>query len=338
MKVDFRNPWARTIILLLMFAVVITGCEAPGTASTASDTPITAANKPVAKKPSELKGTKVGVILETISHPIMQQFVVGIKKEADVLGLDVVVESAERKTDVQVQKMESFTSQKVGLIILQANNAAALSPSVSAAEAAGIPVITINQDVDVAHAGFVGMGHYKMGQDVAKGMAEQMGDKGNIVLIEGVVETGANIDRVAGFKDELKNHPNIKIIADQPADFDRKKGHDVFQTILKANSDIQGVFGVNDEMAIGAAQAAQEAGRTGIVFWGADGEKEMLDAIGQGLTHGVSYVSAVDIGQATMRLGIWMLTGGFQPGSAAGGQIPVQPFNVTKDNLKDVMP
>ena len=82
---------------------------------------------------------------------------------------------------------------------------------------------------------------------------------------------------MAGFNDELKKYPDMKIVADQSAAFDRKKGHDVFQTILQGQPKIDGVFGVNDEMAIGAAQAAVEAHRReGISFWGADGELDMF--------------------------------------------------------------
>jgi len=284
----------------------------------------------------DTKGMKVGVVLETLSHPLIKYWGDECAKQGQGFGMDVSVQDGERNVQKQTSQMEAFISQRVNFLVLQATDAAGLTPVVRKAEQAGIPVITLNQDVAGAHSGFVGMGHYTMGVQVAQGMAEQLGGKGNIVVIEGVQGTGANIQRMAGFKDELKKYPDMKIVADQSAAFDRKKGHDVFQTILQGQPKIDGVFGVNDEMAIGAAQAAVEAGRReGIRFWGADGELDFFKGIKSGLVDGVSAIAANAVPDTVMFLGAWLMTAGVKGGLYAG-KIELPPYNVTSKNLDSV--
>jgi ABC-type sugar transport system substrate-binding protein len=141
---------------------------------------------------------------------------------------------------------------------------------------------------------------------------------------------------MAGFNDELKKHPDMVVVANQSAAFDRKKGHDVFQTILQGQPQIDGVFGVNDEMALGAAQAAVEANRRkGIRFWGADGELDMFKGIKSGLVDGVSAIAANAVPDTVMFLGCWMMTAGVKGGMYAG-KIELPPYNVTSANIDSV--
>jgi ribose transport system substrate-binding protein len=284
----------------------------------------------------DTKGMSVGVVLETLSHPLIKYWGDECARQGAGFGMKVSVQDGERNVQKQTSQVEAFISQGVNFIVLQATDAAGLTPAVRKAEQAGIPVITLNQDVAGVHTGFVGMGHYAMGVEVAAGMAEQLGGKGKIVVLEGVQGTGANIQRMAGFNQELKKHPDMVVVANQSAAFDRKKGHDVFQTILQGQPQINGVFGVNDEMAIGAAQAAVEAGRRdGIRFWGADGELDMFKAIKTGLCDGVSAIAANAVPDTVMFLGCWLMTAGVK-GAALAGRIELPPYNVSSTNIDQV--
>ena len=284
----------------------------------------------------DTKGMQVGVVLETLSHPLIKYWGDECARQGAGFGMKVSVQDGERNVQKQTSQVEAFISQSANFIVLQATDAAGLTPVTRKAEQAGIPVITLNQDVAGVHSGFVGMGHYAMGIGVAAGMAEQLGGKGKIVVIEGVQGTGANIQRLAGFKEELKKFPAMTIVASQSAAFDRKKGHDVFQTILQGQPQINGVFGVNDEMAIGAAQAAVEANRReGIRFWGADGELDMFKAIKSGLCDGVSAIPANAVPDTVMFLGCWMMTAGMK-GGAMAGRVELPPYNVTTANIDHV--
>lgn len=312
------------------------GALAAGTGLTAAGFMGTSAHAAPSGEMISTKGMNVGVVLETLSHPLIKYWGDECIRQGTGFGMNVSVQDGERNVQKQTSQMEAFISQGVNFLVLQATDAAGLTPVVRKAEQAGIPVITLNQDVAAVHTGFVGMGHYAMGVDVAKGIAEQLGGEGNIVVIEGVQGTGANIQRMAGFNDELQNHPGLKVVANQSAAFDRKKGHDVFQTILQGQPDIDAVFGVNDEMAIGAAQAAVEAGRReGIRFWGADGELDMFKGIKSGLVDGVSAIAANAVPDTVMNLGCWLMTAGVK-GNELAGRIELPPYNVTIENINSV--
>ena len=301
-----------------------------------NESPITSAQAAPRSDFAKTQGLKVGAVLETLSHPLIKVWGDYLAIEGKGFGMQVSVQDGERNVQKQTSQMEAFITQKVNFIVLQATDAAGLSPAVRKAEEAGIPVITLNQNVAQVHTGFVGMGHRAMGVQVADGIAGQLGGKGNIVLLQGVEATGANIERVAGFRDELKKYPGLKIVADQSAAFDRKKGHDVFETILKGQPKVDAVFGVNDEMAIGAAQASVEAGRrAGIKFWGADGELDMLKGIKAGTVDGVSAIDVLLIPRTVMFLGAWLMTARV-PGNSLAGQIEIPPYAVTKANVDKV--
>jgi ABC-type sugar transport system substrate-binding protein len=320
----------------ILHGALIAGAGFTSTGLLASQSSPAAAAEGPSGKMASTTGMKVGVVVETLSHPLIKYWGDECARQGQGFGMDVSVQDGERNVQKQTSQMEAFVSQKVNFLVLQATDAAGLTPVVRKAEKAGIPVITLNQDVAGVHTGFVGMGHYAMGVDVAEGMAQQLNKKGSIVVIEGVQGTGANIQRMAGFKDTLKKYPDMKIVADQSAAFDRKKGHDVFQTIMQGQKEIDAVFGVNDEMAIGAAQAAVEAGRRGnIKFWGADGELDFFKAIKSGLCDGVSAIAASAVPDTVMFLGAWLMTAGVKGGQYAG-RIELPPYNVTRENLDQV--
>ena len=109
-------------------------------------------------------------------------------------------------------------------------------------------------------------------------MGTQMGGKGKVAILNAPPGIIIRDMRTNGFVEGLKRTPGIEIVADQVADWDRKKAQDVLNTILAATPDLGGVYGVNDSMALGAVDVAKEKGLLGqMVIFGNDGEKDALD-------------------------------------------------------------
>jgi ribose transport system substrate-binding protein len=311
--------------------VALTGCSLSSTgASTTSTTSATS------QKLISTKGMKVGVVVETLSLPLIKAWGDTIVSEGKTFGWTVTVQDGNRNAATQTSQVEAYIAQKVNLIVLQATDAAALSPAVTKAEKAGIPVITMNQNVDAAHTAFVGMGHYGMGVQAGEAMAKAMGGKGNVVVLDGVVATTASRERIAGLKASFKKYPGIKIVAEQPANFDRKTAYDVFTTIMRGQKSIQGVFGANDEEALGAGQAAVDAGRKSeMTIWGADGSADMYTGIRNGVVDGDSAVDSYIIPKTIAYLAQFILSGGV--GAAKyNSEIDIPPFVVTKANVNTV--
>src|SRR5271165_6134391 len=194
-------------------------------------------------------------------------------------NIDYELLDGQNKVEVQASLMDTLINQGASVIFLQPIDSVALAPSIAKAKRAGISVITLNIDATEAHAAHVEMNHYYGAMDIAKAMGAAMGGKGKVAILNAPPGIIIRDQRTNGFVDGLKKyHPEIQIIADQPADWDRKKAQDVFTTILAAHPDVSGAFGVNDSMALGVVDVLKQKGMLGkVVVFGDDGEKDALE-------------------------------------------------------------
>ena len=201
--------------------------------------------------------------------------------------IDYELLDGQNKVEVQVSLIETLVEQGASVIFLQPIDSVALAPSIAKAKRAGISVITLNIDATEPHAAHVEMNHYYGAMDIAKAMGDAMGGKGKVAILNAPPGIIIRDQRTNGFVDGLKqHHPGIEIVADQVADWDRKKAQDVLITILAAHPDLGGVYGVNDSMALGAVDVAKEKGLLGkIVIFGNDGETGALESIAAGRTY-----------------------------------------------------
>ncbi|NPV81929.1 MAG: sugar ABC transporter substrate-binding protein [Firmicutes bacterium] len=169
---------------------------------------------------------------------------------------------------------------------------------------------------------------------------KELGGKGNVVIIQGPPGASIAIDRERGFREEIAKYPNIKIIAAQPADWQKEKAFAVMQSLLQRYKEIDGVFGINDSMAEGAALAAEQAGRLkGMSIWGLDGEKDALTMIEEGKLTGTVYTNCYEQGATAMRLVEYLLTSGLKPKDIKKtGVIQIAPVVVTKSTVANIKP
>ena len=153
------------------------------------------------------------------------------------------------------------------------------------------PFVGVGGDlVDQPHVGHQGEVVAHIASDnVAGGMlageflVKQINAKGNVVELEGIAGSSAAIDRGKGFNEVIAKNSGIKVVSKQTANFNRAEGLSVFENILQAQPDIAGVFAHNDEMILGAIQAAQAAGRNkDIVFVGFDAVDDAVNAVKAG--------------------------------------------------------
>lgn len=241
--------------------------------------------------------------------------------------------------DTQVQIMDDLINQKYDAILLQAADAAGLAASVKKAEAAGIPVITVNLDADTPHAALVAAVDIEAGKTIAHEMAEGMGGKGKVVIIQATAGAtkGENINK--GFKQVMESdYPDVEILDEQSGEWLTEKANTVMTDFLTKYSEIDGVLCHNDAMAEGAAQAAQAAGRLdGMQIWGCDGESKMLEYIEQGLCTGTIYTNCKEQGATTVQMAMYLL--GAEADTSSYTVTPIvkmAPTVVTKDNVSSI--
>ncbi|MEU6402247.1 substrate-binding domain-containing protein [Streptomyces sp. NPDC046985] len=226
---------------------------------------------------------RMGLSLSTLNNPFFVQIRSGAQAEAKRLGVDLTVTDAQNDASQQANQLQNFTSSHLGAIIVNPVDSDAAGSSVKAADTAGIPVIAVDRGVNKASVdALVASDNVTGGELAAKSLAQKLGGRGKIVILQGQPGTSAARERAQGFAQGLKAFPGVEVVAQQPADFDRTKGLDVMSNLLQAHPDVQGVLGANDEMALGAAKAlGSRAGRS-VQVVGFDGTPDGLKAVQDG--------------------------------------------------------
>ena len=247
----------------------------------------------------------------------------------------------QNKVEVQVSLMDTLINNGTKVIFLQPSDSVALAPSIKKAKRKGIIVITLNIDATEAHAAHVEMNHYYGAMEIAKVMGDKLGGKGDVAILNAPPGIVIRDQRTNGFVDGLKKyHPDIRVVADQVADWSRKKAQDVLSTILAANPNLAGVYGVNDSMALGAVDVAKEKGILDkMVIFGNDGEKDALASIEAGELSGTQYTDVFQQGRFAAAAAT-VLTSGLVNASAFGQQGKLlMPFVIaTKETVGQIQP
>ncbi|MFR0352723.1 ABC transporter permease/substrate-binding protein [Streptomyces sediminimaris] len=223
---------------------------------------------------------RMGLSLSTLNNPFFVQIRAGARAEAEKLGVDLTVTDAQNDASRQANQLQNFTSSGLGAIIVNPVDSDAAGNSVKAADKAGIPVIAVDRGVNKAAVdALVASDNVKGGELAARTIAEKLGGRGRIVILQGQAGTSAARERAAGFAAGLKAYPGLKVVAQQPADFDRTKGLDVMSNLLQAHPDVQGVIAANDEMALGAIKALGSKAGKSVQVVGFDGTPDGLRAV-----------------------------------------------------------
>lgn len=244
-------------------------------------------------------GFKIGLSVNTLNNPFFVNVKEGAEARAKELGIEIVVTDAQNSPAQQVTDVENLLQQKLDLIIIDPADSDSIAVAVEKANEAGIPVITIDRKSNggkvETHIGFDAI---KSGSMAAEYLAEVLGGKGKIVEIQGILGTNVAQDRSKGFNDTIAKYPDMEIIAQQSADFDRGKAMSVMEDILQANPKIDGIYAANDEMLLGALAAIEAAGRLDeIVIIGCDGLDDTLAAIKDGRVEATIGEFAYKLGQ-----------------------------------------
>jgi ribose transport system substrate-binding protein len=253
---------------------------------------------------STAKPTKVvGVSLLTFQHQFFQELRAGIEEKAKDYGYEVIVVSGEFDAARQANQLDDFIARRVDAIIVAPCDSVGIGASIEQANKAGIPVFT----TDIASTSSVGQvvahvasDNYLGGRRAGELMVKALGGQGDIVLITHPGVTSV-IDRVRGFKDVVAKAKGIRILAEVPAWGQRAKAASVMEDLLARLPDVRGVFGINDDSALGALAAVTAAGKAGkIVIVGYDGTPEAREAMKKGLVYGDTIQYPRKMGELTL--------------------------------------
>ncbi|WNF30516.1 substrate-binding domain-containing protein [Streptomyces sp. C11-1] len=246
--------------------------------------------------------TRVGMSLSTLNNPFFVQMREGAEAEAKKAGIDLTVTDAQNDASQQANQLQNFTSAGVSSIIVNPVDSDAVGPGVRSANKAGIPVIAADRGVNKADAAtLVASDNVAGGKLAADALADKLGGKGSIVILQGTAGTSASRERGAGFAEGLKAYPGIKVVAKQPADFDRTKGLDVMTNLIQSHPGVTGVFAENDEMALGAAKALGGKAGKSVSVVGFDGTPDGLKAVEAGTLYASVAQQPAELGKIAVR-------------------------------------
>jgi len=213
-----------------------------------------------------------------------------IRSEAARRGVNLRFSDAQQKQENQIKALHAFIAQRVDAIILAPVVETGWEPVLKQAKAAKIPVVLVDRGVRVSDdslfATLIASDFVAEGRMAGEWLANQLNGRGNIVELQGTPGAAPAIDRKKGFEEALKIHPDIKIVKSQTGEFTRAKGKEVMEAFIKAaqgsNTKIGAVYAHNDDMALGAIQAIEEAGlRPGkdVIVVSIDGIKPAFEAM-----------------------------------------------------------
>ncbi|WP_225919576.1 ABC transporter substrate-binding protein [Actomonas aquatica] len=213
-----------------------------------------------------------------------------LRNEAEKRGIELKFADGQSKQENQIRAVRSFIAQGVDAIVIAPIVETGWDPVLREAKRANIPVVVMDRTVATSdeslYAAFVGSDFYEEGRMAADWLAENAGDRTNIVELQGEPGSAAANERRKAFADALAKHPNLKIIDSQTGNFRRAEGKTVMEAMLKTHGDaIQIVYAHNDDMALGAIQAIEEAGKTpgeDIMIVSIDAIKEAVQAVADG--------------------------------------------------------
>lgn len=281
----------------------------------------------------------IALVMKTANNPFFIDMERGAREAADKLGVELIVQSAEREVDVekQMQIIENLIQRQVNALCITPSGSKEIVPAIVKANKAKIPVLIVDTRVDettLKEAGgqiatFIGSDNFAGGKIAGKKIVESLGGRGKVAVLEGIPGHETGDARLAGFHEALKEQSGIEVIASQTANWERALGYNVFQNLLQSNPDIQALFACNDMMALGAVEAIAAAGKTGeIIVVGFDAIDDARSAIQKGEMHGSIAQFPAEMGRLAVEKAFDLLNG-----KTIADYIPTKIELVAKENL-----
>ena len=269
-----------TLIVIAALSLLTTHCATPTPAVTPKATP-----KATPEPPPEDEGITLGLSLSTLNNPFFVTLKEGAEKAAKAAGVELIVVDGQDDSAKEATNIEDLIQKGIDALLVNPTDADAIVPSIQKANQAGIPVFTIDRGAAggdiVSH---IASDNVAGGSMASEFLCQALGGSGKVVELEGIAGTSAARDRGQGFNDYMSSKcSGVEIVARQTANFNRAEGLSVFENILQAQPEINGVFAHNDEMILGAIEAAKAAGRADeIVFVGFDAVDDAVAAVEAG--------------------------------------------------------
>jgi inositol transport system substrate-binding protein len=284
----------------MLLALALSACVAPAPA----------ADAPAADASGEPIKIGVSMLFDDLWLTILRDAIT--EYAATQEGVELIMVDSKEDVATQLGQVENFITQGVDAIILIPPNTDATDPATKLATDAGIPLVYVNRKPANLPEGvyYVGSDSIIAGRLQMEWMAEQLGGKGSCVLMNGNLSQEAAQMRTAGVKEVVEKNPDIQIIKEDTANWSRAEGLALMENWLSTGDQIDCVAANNDEMAIGALQAIEAAGKLGqILVGGVDASPDALAMMEEGKLNVTVFQNAAGQGEGGVKTAIALARG-----------------------------
>lgn len=212
----------------------------------------------------------------------------GARAYADANGLSIQVQDAQEDVVRQQDQVLAMIEQGVDALVVVPVDTSAMEPITNAALEAGIPLVYVNrnpfgENQPPEGVYYVGSQEIVAGRMQGEALVEMMGEEGNVGILMGILSNEGAILRTEGNKEILAQYPGISILAEETGNWQRDQGLSLTENWLTAyGDDLNAILANNDEMALGAVQALQSAGRDDVLVLGVDATPDAREAVKAG--------------------------------------------------------
>ncbi len=320
------------VLMLLVACMAPAAPAAPAAEAPAAEAP--AAEAPAAEAPAaEGEALQIAFTIPGMSFPFFVHMEKQIRAAADELGVEIITLDGRDDTAVQLAGIETAIAQGVDGIVVSPRTTEGLSAVIQQAIDAGIPVVSVDRQVDgvtglLAH---VGADNVLGGEQQGQAILNLFPDGAKIIELLGTPGASPAINRSAGLHNVIDPVANIEVVCQQTANFNRADGLTVTENCLTANPDAAAIVAANDDMALGAVEAVKAAGLS-IPVIGFDALPEALQAVDAGDLYGSVEQFPGEQAATALRTVLAFIADGTTPDP---NQIFLSPKLITKDNMSE---
>jgi ABC-type sugar transport system substrate-binding protein len=250
----------RALCLVIILLPELVGCGQPGQSASVQPTATASTGQP--KKTYE--DLVIGYAQLGAESEWRTANTASVKETAEQLGIELKFSDAQQKQDNQIRAIRSFIAQKVDVIGVPPIVETGWREVFEEAKQAGVPIILVDRRADVPddlYVTYLGSNFLEEGRNAGRVMVELTDGKANIVELVGTVGSAPANDRYRGFREIIRDYPDMKVIDSESGDFTVAKGREVMRAFLnKHGNTITALYAHNDDMALGAIRAIEEYG------------------------------------------------------------------------------
>ncbi|MFC7328099.1 substrate-binding domain-containing protein [Marinactinospora rubrisoli] len=259
----------------------------------------------------------IGFSQATQQSPFYVQLREGAEQAAEAAGAELYFADAGGDVTRQNDDIQDLLTRQVDVLLINPVDPQGVQAGLAAAEAAGVPVVTVDRPVPEGAVSHVGRDNEEMGRLVGERLAEELGEEGGTVIeIQGDAGGAVARDRSAGFHQAVEGNSAIEIVEGPYCDYIRSKAVTAMQDLIQTSPDVRAVYAHNDDMALGALQVLRENGRDDVLVAGVDGLMEAVDAVADGGPYTATALNdPISLGETAV---------GTALGAAGGEDVPEQ--------------